>query len=130
MEYRVQASSRPESKNAVVQRPSIQASRVQASRQCVQSPAFLVCPHRMCSLRKTVLESFAKPAGKLLCRSLFFNEVVGLRSSTLLKKTSTQVFSCQFCEFYKNSYLEEHKQTAVSEKTYNYRSITVKKYTA
>ena len=35
--------------------------------------------------KKSVLKNFAKFRGKHLCRSLFFNKVVGLRPATLLK---------------------------------------------
>ena len=34
--------------------------------------------HRRCSMKKGVLESFAKFRGKHLCQSLFFNKVAGL----------------------------------------------------
>ena len=33
-----------------------------------------------------------------------FNKIAGLRPATLLKKTPTQVFSCEFCEFFKNNF--------------------------
>ena len=36
--------------------------------------------HRRCSVRKGVLRTFAKFAGKHLCQSLFFNKVAGLRN--------------------------------------------------
>ena len=36
------------------------------------------CSHRRWSVIKGVLKSFAKFIGKCLCRSLFFNTVVGL----------------------------------------------------
>ena len=36
------------------------------------------------------------------------------RPATLLKKDfKTQVFSCEYSDIYKNSYFEEHLQTAV-----------------
>ena len=47
----------------------------------------------------TVLRNFTKFTGKLLCQSLFFNKVAGLRQRYL-----AQVFSCEFCEIYKNAY--------------------------
>ena len=33
-----------------------------------------------------------------------FNKVAGLRFVTLLKKPPTQVFSCEICETFKNTY--------------------------
>ena len=42
--------------------------------------------HQRCSLKKDVLENFAKFTGKHLWQSLFFNKVAGLRTATLLRK--------------------------------------------
>ena len=36
-------------------------------------------------------------------------------TATLLKKTSTQVFSCEYCEIFKSTYFEKHLRTAASE---------------
>ena len=47
-----------------------------------------------------------------MCGSLSLNQVAGLRPATLLKKIPTQVFSCEFCEIFKNTYFVEHLQTA------------------
>ena len=59
-------------------------------------------------MKKGVLENIAKFIGKHLCQSLFFNKVEGLRPATLLKKRLAQVFSCEFCEFFKNTFFTEH----------------------
>ena len=60
-------------------------------------------------MKKGVLRNFRKFTGKHLCQSLFFNKVAGLRLATLLKKeTLAQVFSCDFCEIYKNTFFTEH----------------------
>ena len=59
----------------------------------------------MCSI-KVILENLTKFIGKHLCWSLFFNEVAGLidlRPATLLKKTLTQIFSCEFYEIFRNN---------------------------
>ena len=48
-------------------------------------------------LYKSVLKNFANSTGKHLCWSLF-----------LIKLTPTQVFSCEICEFFKNTYFQEH----------------------
>ena len=45
--------------------------------------------HRRCSVKKGVLRNFAKFTGKHLC-------------NFLKKETLAQVFSCEFCEIFKN----------------------------
>ena len=62
-----------------------------------------------------VLKNFAIFTGKHLCCNLFFNKVAGLRYATLLKKeTLSQVFSCEYCNIFKNTYFEEHPRTDAS----------------
>ena len=56
-----------------------------------------------CSIEKAVLKNFATFTGKHLYWSL------------LLIKDSTQVFSCEYCENFMNSYFEERLPTAASE---------------
>ena len=70
--------------------------------------------HQRCSVRKGVLRNLAKFTGKDLCQSLFFNKVSGLRPATLLKKRLAQVFSCEFCEIFKNIFFTEHLWTTAS----------------
>ena len=50
---------------------------------------------------KDVFKKFAKFTGKYLCQNLFF---VTLQASVLKKETLAQVFSCEFCEIFKNIY--------------------------
>ena len=51
------------------------------------------------------MRSIKKFAGKHLCQSLFFNKAARFRPATLIKKeTQTQVFSCKFCEIFKNTF--------------------------
>ena len=53
----------------------------------------------------------------LLCHSLIFNKVSGLRPAALLKKeTMVQVFSCQFCEISKDTFSYRTPLVAASEK--------------
>ena len=52
--------------------------------------------------KKVLLKNFLKFTGKHLCQSLFLNKVEGLKTATLLKKRQAQVFSCEFCEIFKN----------------------------
>ena len=44
-----------------------------------------------------------------------FNKVAGLKACNFIKKdTSTQLFSCEYCEIFKNTSFEEHLWTSVS----------------
>ena len=60
--------------------------------------------HQRCSVRKCVLRNFAKFALKHLRQSLF-----------LKKDTLAKVFSCEFCEIFKNTLLTEHLWATASE---------------
>ena len=73
----------------------------------VENRFFRESSHQSCSA-KGVTKNFAKFTGKLLCRSLFFNIVAGLVLQLYEKETPTQVFSCEFCKFFKNTFLTEH----------------------
>ena len=64
--------------------------------------------HQMYSVKKGVLRSFKKFTGKHLCQSLFFNKVAGRPANFIKKGTLAQVFSCEFCEFSKNTSFTEH----------------------
>ena len=44
--------------------------------------------------------------------------VVFLRSATLLKRDSTQVFFCENCKIFKNTYFEKDLRTAASDSSY------------
>ena len=55
-------------------------------------------------LLKNCSLNFVKFTGKHLCRSLFFNEVAGLRSGATMKKKTRQVVFCQFCQTFKQNY--------------------------
>ena len=66
---------------------------------------------------KDVPRNFTKFTGKHLCQSLFFNTVTGLRPATLLKKTLAQVFFCEFCQIYMNSFSYKTPLVAASRLT-------------
>ena len=53
--------------------------------------------------KKLAPRNFTKFTGKHLCQSLFFNKENFLIK--ILKKTLAQVFSCEFCETFKNTFL-------------------------
>ena len=54
----------------------------------------------------SILKNISKLIGKHLCPNLFFMKLnaSALQPATLLKKIPTQVFSCGFCEIFKNSF--------------------------
>ena len=54
--------------------------------------------------KKDVLRNFTKFAGEHLCQSLFFK-----------KETLAQVFSCKFCETFKNTFLHRTPLVTASE---------------
>ena len=62
-------------------------------------------------MKKGVLRNFAKSTGKHVCHSLFLNKVIVFNKE---KKTLAQVFSCEFCEISKNTFLTEHLWTTAS----------------
>ena len=65
-------------------------------------------PEVLC--KKGILKNFTKFTGKHLCQSLFLNKIVGQSPvcNPIKKKTMTQVFSCEFCEIFKNTFFKEN----------------------
>ena len=55
-----------------------------------------------------VLKNFAIFKRKHLCRSFFLRKLRAWRHATLLKRDSTQVFSCEYCEFFKNTFFSQN----------------------
>ena len=47
-----------------------------------------------------------------------FNKIVSLQAWNFIKKTPTQVFSCEISEIIKNNYFEEHLGKTASGKPY------------
>ena len=65
--------------------------------------------------KKGALRNFAKFTGKNLGQGLFFNKVAGLRPTTLFEKESlAQLFSCEFCEIFKNTFFYGTPRVATS----------------
>ena len=65
--------------------------------------------------RKGILRNFAKFTGKLLCQSLFLNNIGELRPATLLKKRlRRRCFLCIFRNF-KNTFFYRTSPVAASE---------------
>ena len=62
--------------------------------------------HQKCPVKKGVITNFAKFIEKRLQR---------LKSCNFIKnETLVQVFSCEFCEIFKNTYFVEHLRTTTS----------------
>ena len=55
-------------------------------------------------LKTDVLKSFAIFTGKRMCWSLFLIKLQDWRPVFLFKETLTQVFFCEYCEIFKNSF--------------------------
>ena len=56
---------------------------------------------------KSVLRTFTKFTGKLLCQVLFFNKDAGLRPATLLKKSLwCRCFPVNFANFFRTPFLQ------------------------
>ena len=49
------------------------------------------------------------------CVGAFFNKVAGSHKCNFIKKGLQQVFSCEFCQLFKNTYFVEDLRTAGSE---------------
>ena len=65
--------------------------------------------HRKCSVKKGVLRNFAKFTGKHLCQSLSYS-----LCNFIKKETLAQVFSCEFCEIFKNNFFKRTPPVAAS----------------
>ena len=57
---------------------------------------------------KAALKNFAVFTGKHLCWSLFLIKFI------YQKESPTQMFFCEYCKIFKNTYFEEHLQTDAS----------------
>ena len=63
------------------------------------------------SEKKYIIRNFAEFARKYLCRNLFFAKA---KLCNFTKNESlAQVFSCEFCKTYKNTFFAEHHPTTV-----------------
>ena len=65
-----------------------------------------------CSIKKGVLENFAKVTETQPCQGLFLNKNTGPSPE---KKSLAWVFYCEYCEIFKNNYFEEHLRKAASD---------------
>ena len=63
--------------------------------------------------KKVVVKNFPKFLGKQLCQSLFFNKVAGA-CNFIKKETLAQLFSCEFCDIFKNAFFYRTTLVVVS----------------
>ena len=71
------------------------------------------------SCKKSVSNNFANFTAKTLC----------FTPTTLLKETSTQMFSCEIWEIFKNTYFEEHLRTAAFIMLTNHTHYDINRWT-
>ena len=62
-----------------------------------------------------VLKNLAKFIGKHLCQSLFFNKNADVVCNYIKKETLAQVFFCEFCEIFKNTFFYRTPSVTTSE---------------
>ena len=74
-------------------------------------------PCGKCSVEKDATKKFANYAEKHFCWTLFLIKLRTLITpETLFKKYATQVFSCEICGIFKNTYFDEHIRVTASKK--------------
>ena len=73
-----------------------------------KTPAFR-SSHGRCSVRKGVLRNFGKFTGKYTCARVSFSIKLQASACNFIKKEAlAQVFSCEFCKIFKNTFFIEH----------------------
>ena len=70
--------------------------------------------HQRCTIKTSVLKTFAKFTGKHLCQSLFLKKRLLLKNF-IKKETLAQVFFREFWEILKNTIFTERFRTTASE---------------
>ena len=81
--------------------------------------------HRRCSVKKGFPKNLANFTGKHLCWSLFLIKLQAFRCIPVKFACVfllTQVFSCEICQIFQNTYFEEHLQTTASKTKAMYAS--------
>ena len=79
--------------------------------------------HQRCSTKKGVFKNFAKFTWKHVCQSLYFNKNAGLNLQHS-KETLAQVFSCEFCNIFINTFFTKHLQVTAPEDWKLFRPLT------
>ena len=66
--------------------------------------------HQRCSIKKAILKNFCSIHRKTPVSESLFDKVVGLYTCNFIKKTLTQMFFCEYCNIFKNTYFEKQLQ--------------------
>ena len=75
---------------------------------------------RRCSIEKVFLK-YCNITGKPLQMGLFFNKVAGWSPAAFFKKEAlAQIYSCEFCENFRNTYFVEHLKIAAFKLSFKY----------
>ena len=92
-----------------------QSGKVIRENSCMLKEAVTTRSSRSQMLFKIgIFENFAIFTGKYPCWSLFKIKLQAWKPATLLKRTLTQSFSCEYCEIFKNSFFHRTSQVAAS----------------
>ena len=74
--------------------------------------------HRRCSVRKDVLKKFTKFTEKQpVPEHLFLVKLQATACNFIKKETLAQVLSCEFCEFFKDTFFTEHLRWSLPHRT-------------
>ena len=69
----------------------------------------------MCSVIEKAFLKILQILQKNTCVEPLLNKVVSLQAYNFLKETPTDVFSCEICDIFKNTYFEKHLRRTASE---------------
>ena len=73
--------------------------------------------HRWCSIKKVFLKIWQNSQENTVSETSFFKSCWPEACNVLKKATLTQVFSCKFCEIFKNTFFTEDIRVTASEST-------------
>ena len=71
--------------------------------------------HRRCSIKKVLLEITQNSQENTCAKVSFLIKFQASGSNFIKKDTLAQVFSCEFCEISKNTFVTEHLRATASE---------------
>ena len=70
--------------------------------------------HRRCSIEEGALKDFTKFTGNTCARVSFLIKLLAKACNFIKKETLAQVFSCEFCEIFKNTFFTDYLQATPS----------------
>ena len=74
--------------------------------------SFVRSSHQSCFIKNAVLKNIFSIHRKIPVLESLFDK--GLHACNFIKKRIQQLFSCEYCEIFKNTYFEKHLRTAAS----------------